>query len=747
MRGPLLLLTVSSLLAGCAGTAALQVPIGRIAGGSSAASSGASTEAASPSSVDDTPVPATSAAPASEASSPEISGSKVIEPIASIPRTTPPPTRSVLLAKLPTKDALTVAAEGMPLRNLLNYVFTEQLKLSFVLVDQGPVLDEPVTLNTQKPVSSQQLYRLIAELLATKGLAVAEKDGVVFVGPASGKTGEDLPISYGRRAEDVPDVPGNIVQVIPIRYAAADSIVSNLRSFTGATIRQELGQGAVIVSGNRASILRVIELVNLFDQPSLRSTRIGLVTLTFLNTKEYIDQITALLENEGIPAAPGRGETRNVVFVPLEQLGGVVIFAFNSDLLSRVEFWTRQIDRAPQGSTQRYFVYQPKYARASDLGASLANLLGQGFSMQPGSPESPGSLARDTRSALGSGEERAREISESTALRRETLPRRSGSETQQGISIRAEGLTMSVDPRSNALVFNTSGPRYESMLPMIRRLDVPPKQIVLEAMIAEVSLNGEFANGVEFAFANSRLRNGKQENLSGGTLGSLGLPGGGLSLNYISDVTDQIRLKLSASDGQVNVLSNPIVVVRDGTPASISVGNDVPTVGATASNPLQSGTQVTSVLYRKTGLELSVTPTINAEGSVVMQIAQQISSTVPGSSGVNGAPIFFTRSISTEVVAGSGQSVLLGGLISESSSSSRSGIPGLSRVPGLGALFRSDSKRREKTELVLLLTPRVISAEGDWAGVTRELVKALKFVDLSRLESSGSASTGVSTKQ
>ena len=167
-------------------------------------------------------------------------------------------------------------------------------------------------------------------------------------------------------------------------------------------------------------------------------------------------------------------------------------------------------------------------------------------------------------------------------------------------------------------------------------------------------------------------------------------------------------------------------VVRDGVEASIKVGNDVPTVGATATDPLQSDTQITQVLYRKTGLDLRIRPTINAEGVVVMEISQSISNTVPGASGVDGAPVFFERAISTEVVARSGESILLAGLISERKNDNSSRVPGLSKIPVVGYLFRSDSKTNERTELVVLITPRVIEDPREWNDVRIGMQGALQ---------------------
>jgi general secretion pathway protein D len=272
---------------------------------------------------------------------------------------------------------------------------------------------------------------------------------------------------------------------------------------------------------------------------------------------------------------------------------------------------------------------------------------------------------------------------------------------------------------------------------MVQRLDVPPKQILLETMIAEVTLTGEFAYGVEFAFTSG--------NFSGGTAGNLNLPSGGLALNWIDSITQQVRVKLSATNTLVNVLSNPTLVVRDGVEASIIVGNDVPTIGATATDPLTSDTQITQVLYRKTGLDLRIRPTINAAGVVVMEITQSISNTVPGASNVDGAPIFFERAVTTEVVARSGESILLAGLISERQNDSSSSVPGFAQIPGLGWLFRSDSKGKERTELVVLITPRVIEDPREWNEIRIGMQGALHNLQLPEPTAAGAGSGGAAT--
>jgi general secretion pathway protein D len=607
-------------------------------------------------------------------------------------------------------DKIAVAAEAMPLKDLLNYVFGQLLKVNFVVAAEAPGFEQAVTLNAPTALSSRALFRLISEMLAERGVGITLRDDVYFIAPVAGRSGSDLPIGFGRRDADVPEAAGKILHVIPLRFGSNQAIERTLRDLLGVQFFIDAAQSALFVTADRPVILKTLEIVRLFDQPSLRASRVGIINLTYVDTKEFIDQVGTLLENEGIPAGKDSSVSKSVSFVPIDQLGSVVVFTATSEVLDRVEFWARQIDRPSQGPALRYFVYQPKFARAIDLGESLAPLIGSSVNrLTP----SAGNAPRDTRSAMGTGG-----IDSTNVLRRDS---QNASPAATAVSVEGDGIRLSIDSRANSLVFFTSGLRYETLLPTIRRLDVPPKQVMLEATIAEVSLTGEFALGVEFALKGSKWEGGTQ----------FGLPSGGAALTYLGGLTDQFRLKLSANDSQVQILSRPTLLVRDGLEATISVGNDVPTVGATASDPLESDRQVTTVLYRKTGLDLGIRPTINAQGTVILQIKQTISNSVPGSSGVQGAPIFFERSVTTEVVANSGAPVLLAGLVSDAGSTSSTNFPVLSKIPLLGQFLRSDEKKREKTELVLIITPKIIDDSAALDASFRRFSDALRLLDLS----------------
>jgi general secretion pathway protein D len=611
--------------------------------------------------------------------------------------------------KLSNSDSVNFSAENMPANQFVHAVFGEILKLNYVVADELSSSEQPVTLNLQRAVSSRELYTLASKILDGQGIQIKSQDGVYFLAPKDGKGKGNQTIGVGRNSASVPQVVGPIMQIVPIKYGINISLERTLADLVNAKVVPDFEKNVLFITAERADILRALDLIELLDLPPSRSKHVGILHLTYVSTEQFIDRISSLLKAEGIPVDSAQSPKSNLVLVPLEQIGAVALFGSDQLYIERVNFWAKQLDQPSEGAEKRYYIFHPKYARARDLGLSIGALI----SGSQVTASTQGNQSRDTASAFG-------DQNSTQGVNQQVNGSSRGNTAPAVSSVRNDAVSMTVDERSNTLIFYTSGLEYQTLLPMIKRLDVMPKQILLEATIAEVTLTDELAMGLEFA-----IKNGK---FGASTKGAFGVDKfGGVSLSYI-DGLDSLLVQLKQSNTKVNVLSSPSLVVRDGVQANMSVGTDVPTIGSTTINP-GTETQSTTVEYRKTGVELSVTPTINAQGLVVLQIDQRISNTLEGST-VAGSPSIFERAVTTEVLAQSGQTVMLAGLMSENTTRTKTKVPFLGDFPLIGALFRGEKDSTSKTELIIMITPRVIDQPEQWQSIRQKLDSGMKHLKL-----------------
>lgn len=601
---------------------------------------------------------------------------------------------------------LAIAVDQLKLEAFIHTVFGELLAVNYVINAADVDFSQTVSLQLQKPMSARQLFVVTRELLAARGVSITEREGTYYIHKTD-ETQKDTALGYGRRAVDVPDIAGVITQIIPVRYNRDIALERVLRDLTNAKIEELQGQSAYTVQGERREILRVLELMDILDTPSVRGRHVGLLRLTYISINEFLVRLQQLMESEGLPIDLAKAANRNMVAVPLEQIGAIALFAADEAYLSRARYWASQLDQPKQGDDMQYYLYHPRFARAADLGASVGALLGQ--SGIGGTAQQGGNQRRDTATAGQTQGQQSRTAAQSNAP----------------ISVQSNernlDLSMTVDERTNSLIFYAKGLDYQKILPMIKRLDVMPKQILLEATIAEVALTDDFKFGVEFA-----LKNGKYDLGTKGAFGTAKL--GGLAFNYASGV-DSALANMLATDSRTNLLSRPSLVVRDGVSANLSVGIDIPTAGQTTINP-GTETESTTVVYRKTGVQLTVRPTISAQGLVVLEIEQTVSSAEDGGISVAGNPSISERALRTEVIAQSGQPVLLAGMMQNNSGGGASKVPVLGDIPLLGNLFKSQNRNSRKTELVILITPKVIDDNSQWQSVRDKLSTELKLMQV-----------------
>ncbi len=590
-----------------------------------------------------------------------------------------------------------LTADQLSLEDLLHLILGEKLKVSYVIGEEVKVSNKAVTLNLQEPVSEKKLFLLMEQLLNQRGFVIRFDADIFYVHKKEGEgNSADVVYGYGKFNDDVPNTSLDIIQMIPFEFGLQVSLGNTIRQLIGVRATTDIQRQSLTIRGKRKDIIKALEFIRLMDTPSMKDRQVGIYQGVYTTTEELAEKLENLLEQEGISVSSQGSTEKALAIVPIEKLGKLVLFANNLQVIERAIFWAQEIDKPLATNQKQYFIFHPSFARAVDIGDSL-------------------------RALIGGGQPQTSSSSVSTSLTSEDKTNKATSPS--AVAVNSAEMQMVVDERANAIVIYSAGETYQQLLPLIKRLDVLPKQVLLEVMIAEVSMTDEFKQGVEFAFANG--------NYGISTNGAfMGEGFGGLSY-LLQGAKGQIALNMLQTNSLVNVLSRPSIVVRDGVSASISVGTDIPVIGATTTDPLSDGDkQTTTIEYRQTGIELNVTPTVNARGLVIMEIDQSISNELDSGSTVAGSPSVFERNLKTEVIAQSGQTVMLGGLISENKSNKQTKVPFFGDLPLVGALFRADTESGDKTELVVFVTPKVIDSTSDWDRIKSDFNKALEQLNV-----------------
>jgi general secretion pathway protein D len=283
------------------------------------------------------------------------------------------------------------------------------------------------------------------------------------------------------------------------------------------------------------------------------------------------------------------------------------------------------------------------------------------------------------------------------------------------------------NPLDNSLLIQADAQQYQSILKLLKDLDVPPRQILLEAKIYSVALTGTFASGVSAAL----------QRRSGADLGLLGTFANGVATLQAGALIGRSKellgyLSLTENSGNARVISEPSLIATDSIPASINVGTQVPTLNGQVASPIQVGgtnALVQSISSHNTGVTMQVNARVNPSGVVTLIINQEVSKPVSPSSGSSiQTPSFDQQVVQTQITLQDGDTIAIGGIISESNTNTTVGIPGLSRIPVLGVLFGSKQITRDRSELIIFMTPHVIYDTTDLIEASDELKARIKYL-------------------
>jgi general secretion pathway protein D len=662
--------------------------------------------------------------------------------------------------------------ENTPVASVAKVVLGDILGVGYVI---DPRVQGTISLSSGRPIPKSDVVFVLENALRLSGVALVRDSNGYRLMPQGEATGTGA-LDAADRAQ-----PGYGISAVSLQYISAPTLLKLIDSFATkpGMVRADAGRNLILIQGSGTERRNAIDLVLSFDVDWMRGQSVGIFPVQNSNPEPIIAELEKIMDSgEG-------GIGQNVVTLqPVGRMNAVLAVSRKPEALRRVETWIHRLDIADTGRSSVH-VYRLKYGEARQVAQVLTSVFGGGSSsssstldsaagqIAPGSGYSSSSSSSSASSRLsaggtnptggGFGSPRS-QAGGSGGFGDSGSPASStGTGAQSGNSFDAragggnlfndqgtgaaggksgvlQGVRITADTANNTLLIYASQEHYSIIAQTLRQIDRPQLQVGIDTTVAEITLNDNLNYGVQFFLSSHNLGlpadRGSVLNTTATAApaaGAAGAAAGALinrafpGLNFLLGPEIQPNMILDALHAvtDVKVLSNPSVVVVDNQVATLQVGDEVPVSTGSATVLTTNNTVVNTIDYRNTGIILRVVPRINANGNVRLEIEQEISNVSPTS--VNPlTPTVTQRKVRSSVAVASGQTVLLGGLISETDSGQRSGIPILGDIPGLGAAFSQTGKSRKRTELIILIRPQIIRDSVDAHFVAEELRTKLR---------------------
>jgi general secretion pathway protein D len=627
---------------------------------------------------------------------------------------------------------VTLNFSGADIRDVINAVLGETLKLNYVI---DPEVSGPVTFNVSRPISRDEVLSTLEAVLNSRGATMVQSDGIIRVMPMrkDGKANAAPPFGVGPPGA----AAGQRTEVFPLRFVGATDVQRVLEKVlpAGQPIAADDKHHLVMVQGTPSELQLAEDTVKVFDIDQLSGMSIALVPLRNAEPTALVDELRNIFA-----ATRKEADSDAIRFMAVARLNAVMVISRTGRYLDDARTWIARLDRVQDLTARRVYVYNLQYAKATQIGEKLQGLL-TNLNIQFKAPAAP---AGDTGLAPAAPgfEGPAKPLPPPTLPNADTGPPPAPAPPQAAPVAGADSLAnqpqsdtavrIEADDAHNALLISANARDYELIRQVLAGIDVPPLQVLIEVTVAEVVLNDNLNYGVEY-FINSGKTNTLLTTSNTATIAPV-VPG--FNLSWVAgNFAPKAVLDLLSNVTQTKVISTPRLLVLSNETARLQVGDVVPIITQSAASTVTSTPLVlNNVTYKETGVVLEVTPRINSGGYVTMDLNQSVSTVVNTTTSQIDSPTFQQRRLNSTVSVKTGETILLGGLIQQTDSRQSQGIPFLHDLPGVGPLFGSHTNGAGRTELIMLMTPHVISNEADSRSLTAKIEQEFRTVlDSSRL--------------
>ena len=622
---------------------------------------------------------------------------------------------------------------SVPLQQAAKTVLGDMIGVNYVV---DPRVDGVVSVQTTQPVNKADALEMFQAALAPIGAVLLQTRGVYRIAPADqAATGV---ISTGQ-TPNAGSVGGNGIRVVSLKYVSATEVARVLEPMVpkGAIVQADDLRNILALKGSPAEIDSMLDSISIFDVDVMRGMSFAVVPVRTSQPEKMVDELKAVFASD--KEGPLKGRVR---FIANTRLGAILVVTSQPGYLPRAQNWIRRLDAKANGSERQLHVYQVQNRPVAELATVLQSMFSNEMkivrptrsvsprSKQVGltgaSAKAPGpggtTLDQDPQGAVVRGGAPNADLQSLARALNNNDPDVAAGDLMEGSpSSAAPGgeppLKIVADETKNSLLIMANDRDYQRVLRVIQGLDVVASQVLIEAVIAEVTLNDKLQYGVQWQLAKGGTPTASFSNaLTGGVAAAF--PG----FNYAVNAAN-IAATLSALNSltHVNVISTPSLMVLDNKTARLQIGDQVPITTQTSTSTVTASTAiVNSITMQDTGVILSVTPRINESGRVQLEIEQEVSAVVKTTSSGIDSPTIQQRRVKTTVVVNDGEVLALGGMIQDQANKTSNQLPLLGDIPGLGAVFSNRSNNVQKTELVILITPRVVRDGTESRLVTEE---------------------------
>jgi general secretion pathway protein D len=645
--------------------------------------------------------------------------------------------------------------ENAPVATVAKVILGDVLGVGYTI---DPRVQGTVTLASVRPIAKADALYVLENALRMSNVALAhDRTGGYRLLPAN----EAVPGGFDRSAS--PEA-GQGISVVPLRYVSAQTVFKLLDAFgvKATTARPDVGRNTLIITGSGSDRAAAIDTILSFDADWMRGQSVGIFPIRNSTPEPVISEIEKIMDS-----GEGGLSQSMIKFQSISRLNSILVVSQKPEYLKRAGVWIARLDKSDTegvnlkayplrygNSKQVVALLNEMLLGGSQGGAALDNASSQvspggGISMSssPGGPVAALSGLPPSSGVSGA----VPGASGSVPLNARPAPAvggiAGGQDYPPGGALGGGGggrsggpgllpnVRITADVTNNAVLVYASADSQRVVEQTIRQIDRPQRQIAIEATIAEVTLNDQLNYGVQFFLASQKgsISNtisgvspgttavepaSNAVNAAAGALLGRVLPG----FNFLIGSENSPRVILDALHGvtDVKVLSNPSLVVLDNQAATLQVGDQVPFSTGTATVLTANNTVVNTIDYKNTGIILRVLPRANANGNIVLDIEQEISNVAAGSA-ASLTPTISQRRVKSSIAVTSGQTVLLAGLISETTNRMRQGIPVLDSIPGVGDAFAHQNTQRTRTELILFIRPTVIKDAVDAHVIAEEM--------------------------